>query len=148
MARTDLEQAGQIHTAAPEISDDLARLRGLLEQSDVEGARAYVKELEQRWPDSDVVRHYARVLAPPVARVVKGVPNRSFEPEFNWLRKHGREYPGCWLAVLGDWLVAADPDPRIVLKTIREDPAAKDALLHYQPRVPRSDSPCTHGLPA
>jgi hypothetical protein len=133
MARTDLEHAGNPIAAAPELSDSLVRLRSLLEQSDVEGARAYVRELEQRWPDSDVVRHYARVLVPPVARVVKGVPNRSFEQAFNWLREHGQEYPGCWLAVLGARLIAADADPRNVLKAIRENPDAKDALLHYQP---------------
>jgi hypothetical protein len=44
---------------------DLTRLGRLLEIGDVEGARSFVKELEGRWPESERVRHYVRVLAPP-----------------------------------------------------------------------------------
>jgi hypothetical protein len=129
------------HDALPAVSSgdeaqDLQQLRDLVERSDVEGARTFVKELEELWPDSEPVRHWARVLAPPVARVVTGMPPRSFEPEYAWLKEHGRGYPGCWLAVLGDQLIAADPDPRVVIRSIRETPGAKGALLHYQP-LPR-----------
>src|SRR3954470_8132196 len=129
-AKLDREES---QAGAPDLTDDLARLRGMVEQHRVEDARAYAKELEQRWPDSDAVRHWARVLAPPVARVVKGVPNRSFAAEHAWLKEHGKEYPGCWIAVLGDTLVAADSDPGVVMRRIRENPETKDALLHFQP---------------
>src|SRR5687768_12774189 len=109
MAKIDIEGAVRASEAPPELTADLARLREMVEQSDVEGARAFVKELEQRWPDSKKVQHWARVLAPPVARVLRGVRGRPLDKERAWIREHGREYPGCWLAVLGDQLIAADP---------------------------------------
>ena len=133
MAKLDVEAVAQASETPPELTADLARLRDMVEQSDVEGARAFVKELEQRWPDSERVQHWARVLAPPVARVLRGVRGRSLEKERAWLREHGKEYPGCWLAILGDQLIVADPDMRVVLKVTRETPGARKALLHYQP---------------
>lgn len=133
MARSAPEQIEAQPVSSGDEAQDLQRLRDLVERNDVEGARAFVKDVERWWPDSEHVRHWARVLAPPVARVVKGVPNRSFEREHNWIRSHGREYPGCWLAVLGDHLIAADPDPGIAIRTIKETPGAADALLHFQP---------------
>src|SRR3954454_984434 len=108
MAQAKLDQEEKSQAGAPDLTDDLARLRGMVEQHRVEDARAYAKELEQGWPDSDAVRHWARVLAPPVARVVEGVPNRSFAAEHHWLKEHGNEYPGCWIAVLESRLIAAD----------------------------------------
>jgi hypothetical protein len=131
VAQTRAEVVQETH-ASP-VDEDLARLRRLVEQGDVEGARAFVKVLEERWPDSPSVRQHARVLAPPVARIARDEPNRSFEAEYLWLRQHAHDYPGCWLAVLGDRLIAADPDPRTVLKVIRETPEAGRALLHFQP---------------
>jgi hypothetical protein len=107
----------------------------MVEQSDVEGARAFVKELEQRWPDSARVRHWARVLALPVAHRLPRRTGRSYIREDAWLREHSREHPGCWLAVLGDRLLAADPDFARVTAAVRGTPGAGDALFHYQPRA-------------
>lgn len=111
---------------------DVQRLREMVEQNDVEGARAFVKDLEQWWPDSERVRYWARVLAPPVVRVVKGQRGRSLEKERAWLKEHAREYPGCWLAVFEDRLIAADPDFGVVLAVVRETPGAESALFSYQ----------------
>src|SRR5262245_31299314 len=86
----------------------LKHLGALIGEGAVEEARALVKELEARWPDSPRVQHFARVLAPPVVRVRPG-SGRSRDREFAWLREHAHEYPDCWLALLGDQLIAADP---------------------------------------
>lgn len=64
----------------PELVADLKRLGEMLAEGDVEGARAWVSELQTRWPESERVRHYARVLAPPTVRVVPG-GGRSFDQE-------------------------------------------------------------------
>jgi hypothetical protein len=119
--------------AGSELGASLERIRSLLEESDVEGARALARELEQRWPDDERVRYWARVLAPPVARVLRGVRIRRLDRENAWLREHAREYPGCWLAVFGDGLVAADPDLEVVLSKVGQTPGAQTALLHYEP---------------
>jgi hypothetical protein len=114
------------------LGQDLLRLRGFLEESDIEGARAFVKELEQRWPDSEMVRHFVRVLAPPEVRVLPGVRIRRLDRENAWLREHAREYPGCWLAIRGDRLVAADPDLGGGLATVRQAPETEEPIHFYQ----------------
>ena len=133
MAETRVDPAAPPAPEPPQLTADLDRLRAMVEHSDVEGARAFVKELEQRWPDSHRVRHWASVLAPPVARRRPGVTGRSLERERAWLREHGREHPGCWLAILGDQLLAADADLGVVLAALRQIPGSEEALLHLQP---------------
>jgi hypothetical protein len=118
----------------PDLEQDLRELRSLLERSRVEEARALVKELEQKWPDSQEVGRAARVLAPP--RVLPSRPDINARPrdrERAWLREHAREYPGCWVALVGDRLIAADPKLRTVLAVLREAPDGDEALLHFQP---------------
>jgi hypothetical protein len=119
------------------LATDLQCLRDLLERDRVEEARRFVKELEQRWPESERVRHYVHVLAPPIARSRPDIPPRSREREWKWLAEHGREYPGCWLAVHEDRLIAADPDRRVVVAKAREILGEEGALLFDQPLEPK-----------
>jgi hypothetical protein len=124
--------AATAEPVAPDLVADLERLRELLARSDVEGARAWVKDLEQRWPQNERVRHYAQVLAPPTVRAVPKTLGRSLDLERAWLREHAREYPGCWIAVLEDRLIAADPDLGIVLAAARQSPDPRHTLIHFQ----------------
>jgi hypothetical protein len=119
------------------LEEDLLRLRAHLEESDIEGARAFVLELQQRWPDSDRVQHFVRVLAPPVVTARPDTRIRRLDSEYAWLREHAREYPGCWLAVLADRLVAVDRDLKIVLAAVRRAPDTAEALIHFQPETLR-----------
>src|SRR5947208_3550808 len=105
-----------------DLDASLEEVRHFLEEGDVEKARARIQALETQWPDSEDVRYWARVLAPPVVRVRPGERGRPLDPERAWLRQHSSEYPGCWLAVHGDRLIAADADVGAVLKTVRETP--------------------------
>lgn len=116
-----------------ELDAVLERLRAFLAEGDVEAARCLVEELKCRWPDSQTVRYWARVLAPPVVTVEPGERGRSLDRERAWLREHADEYPGCWLAIYGDRLVAADRDLAVVLQGVRETPGAETALLYYHP---------------
>jgi hypothetical protein len=118
------------------LEEELTRLRDLLARGDVKSARALVKELEQRWPDLAVVRHYARVLARPTPSMRVGEQAPSHDQEHAWLREHGHEYPGCWIAVLEDRLVAAHPDFAVVLSEVRGPPNGERALLYFQPGAP------------
>lgn len=133
------------HTAAPTITEPLsppdnpellaglAKLRALLEQEDIDGARRYVRELERLWPDSERVRHHAQTLAPPTTRLRPDLPNVSRRQEHTWLRQHAHEYPGQWLALLGDQLLVADVKLRVVVEQMRKHPGSDRALLHFQP---------------
>jgi hypothetical protein len=134
----ELDQTQTLETPEKQagLADDLQHLRDLLEEGDVEGARAWVRGLEERWPESGRVRHYAHVLAPPEARVRSDIKGRRLDQEWEWLRQHGHEYPGCWLAVFEDQLVAADPDYHAVVAQTRAKIGAESALIVRQPDGP------------
>jgi hypothetical protein len=129
----DQPQALGVSEEQTGLADGLQRLRNLLERGDVEGARTWVKGLEERWPESERVRHYAHVLAPPQTRVRSDVKGRHFDREREWLRQHGHEYPGCWLALLEDRLVAADSDYHAVVTQTRAEIGDQSALIVWQP---------------
>jgi hypothetical protein len=115
------------------LAADLQHLRALLEGDRVQEARRFVKELEQRWPEAERVQHYARVLEPPKVRMRPDLPARSSEREIKWLEEHGREYPGCWLAIHEDRLIAADPDRRVVTARAEQVLGEETYLLFHQP---------------
>jgi hypothetical protein len=60
-------------------------------------------------------------------------PLAAHEREYAWLQEHAAAYPGCWLAVLEDQLIAADPDFGVVVRAVRQTPEAERALLYFQP---------------
>jgi hypothetical protein len=147
-ARAEKDRAPEGDSAAPgaaspdtddELDQKLAQLRDDVSNSRVPEARAMVKELEARWPESKRVQYWARVLAPPVVIPTTGPDPRSRprDRERAWLREHGHEHPGCWLAVYEDRLIAADPDLGVVLPEARRTLGDRAALLHYQPGEPR-----------
>ncbi len=115
------------------LAADLQHLRALLEAARVPEARRFVKELEQRWPEAERVRHYAHVLQPPKVRMRPDIPARSSEREWKWLEQHGREYPGCWLAIHEDRLIAADPDRQVVTAQAEQVLGEKTYLIFHQP---------------
>jgi hypothetical protein len=121
--RTDQEQ----------LAADLQHLRDLLEADRVPEARRFVKELEQRWPEAERVQHYARVLEPPKVRMRPDLPARSSEREVQWVKDHAREYPGCWLAIHEDRLIAADPDLQVVITEAEQALGRETYLMFYQP---------------
>src|SRR5207249_12098027 len=114
-------------------------LRQLLERDAVEEARTLVHELENRWPESERVRHLASVLAPPRSSAGYGERRRSFRREQAWLREHAREHPGCWLSVFEDRLVGADPELKTVLEETRRSIGSERALIHFQPKSGGAD---------
>jgi signal recognition particle subunit SEC65 len=124
--------AYEIQEQADALEQDMSELRRLLENSRVEEARVLVKDLAVRWPKSDRVQHMAKVLAPSVARVIPGPPHRSLEKERDWYKSHGHEYPGCWIALLGDQLLAADPSYLRVKDLLSIIPGSDDAVFFFR----------------
>jgi hypothetical protein len=113
---------------------ETAKLQSLLSCGKVEEARRCARELVERWPNSDLVRRFARVLAPPVARVVpgrKGLSREQTEKESTWLREHAREYPGCWVVLDGDQLIAAHPRLRSAIEEADRRASSERGSLHY-----------------
>jgi Family of unknown function (DUF5678) len=104
-----------------EIQADLARLIRLVETSRIDEARILVEDLAAKWPDSPRMQHWHTVLQPPRVIAVGGWPARSRDREFAWLDAHAHEYPGCWLAVFEDRLIAAEPDLKKVVAAARAE---------------------------
>jgi hypothetical protein len=120
-----------------ELSQEMARLQSLLTSGRVEEARCQVKELEARWPESDLVRRFSRVLAPPVARVApgrKGMTREETRKESDWLREHAGEYPGCWVILHEDRLIAVDPKLRNAIEEADRRVGSDVGSIHFVPR--------------
>jgi hypothetical protein len=132
------DQAAAGPTDQERLAADLQHLRDLLEGVRIGEARRFIKELEQRWPDSERVRHYAHVLQPPKVRSRPDIPARSREREWKWLEEHGHEYLGCWLAIYEDRLIAADPDRRVVTAKARQALGEETYLIFHQPGNPQA----------
>jgi hypothetical protein len=129
-ATEEIEEAD--HNEIP-LDTAIERVRQLVSESDIEGARSLAAELHRCWPEDERVCYWARVLAPPEVRVLRGQRDRPLDQEREWLRQHAGEYPGCWLAVFQDRLIAADPDLGAVLKIVRQTPGAETAALYFSP---------------
>src|SRR5689334_8930055 len=115
-SQTETRQApGQEHADTPvaedELDQSLAQLRDDVSSGHVTEARVAVQQIAARWPESERVQYWVRVLAPPEVVPTSGPDPRSQprDRERAWLREHGREYPGYWLAVYEDRLIAAGP---------------------------------------
>src|SRR5947209_5788102 len=141
----EIEVNGKAEDQKPSTEDNgheflrrLAQLRDDVSAGRFEEARALVKDLEARWPDSERVQYWSRVLAPPTACTPPGPDPRSrpLDRERVWLREHAQEHPGCWLAVYEDRLIAADLDLEVVLTLANQTPEGRHALLYQQPGRP------------
>lgn len=113
----------------------LDRLRSLIEAERVEEARRLAATAAGHWPDSAPLRRWARVLEPPEATLSERKPLRPLRDtrrERRWLREHRHEYPGCWIAVLGDRLLAADPDLARVHAAVRAAAGDTGAVIWFQ----------------
>jgi hypothetical protein len=135
-----VKQDGTPPTPAESALDTaLAHLTELLEADAVPEARVWVRELQAQWPDSEKVRHWARVLEPPRSWGERGKGMRALHQKRAWLREHAHEHPGCWLAVYKDRLIAADADFRKVVAATRQSIGDERALLHFQPGQPERE---------
>jgi hypothetical protein len=120
----------------PQYSEEVATLQSLLSRGRVEEARCLVNELQVRWPESDLVRRFARVLAPPTARVVEGRSVQTREQareEGAWLRDNARNYPGCWVILLGGQLLAAHSKLRLAIEEADRQAGPDVGSIHYIP---------------
>lgn len=72
----------------------------------------------------------ANIFAPAKVRVVPGVQARTRSSEFAWIQAHAHEYPGEWIALDGDRLLAHGPRLKQVRDMLSAQDAAGDPLFH------------------
>jgi hypothetical protein len=116
-----------------DLEQGLAQVRSLLEQADLNAARDCLSRLQEAWPDSERVARLSRLLTPTAVRLEPRKPERSRAAEYRWLHEHARAYPGCWLALLEDRLIAAEQDLNTVLEQVRKTERPDEVLLHFEP---------------
>ncbi len=132
---------GKHSTPARDLPDQVASeedavrvVRALVESSRIKEARLRTDEFLRIWPDSKLLQIGRRILAPDVAKVSPSTgPRRSREKENRWLQDNARNYPGEWLLVFEDRLVASGPDLDEVIRKGQETPEGREGVLWFQP---------------
>ena len=113
--------------------EDWVRLRALIEGNAIPEARVLVRELAAKWPDVPTIRRYHDALAPPEVRTVPRRQNYDPRPDYAWLREHGHEHAGSWLAIYEGRLIAAHPDLQQVIQVADAEVGPSHALLARAP---------------
>jgi putative addiction module CopG family antidote len=72
-------------------------------------ARKLALDGAKQYPDYEELRKYARVLAPPTVTQVGQIQTPSIRASRQWLRAHGQDYIGQWVAVRDGKLLYASP---------------------------------------
>lgn len=108
------------------------RIRELVEQDYVGGARKLLAEaLEKGERDEDLLK-WQQVLAPAVSKISGNEELDSDPmPDVVWIRQHEREYRGEWVALLAGELLASSPSLDEVISYLEENPPERRILLHY-----------------
>lgn len=108
------------------------RIRELVEQDYVGGARKLLAEaLEKGERDEDLLK-WQQVLAPAASKISGNEELDSDPmPDLVWIRQHEREYRGEWVALLAGELLASSPSLDEVISYLEENPPERRILLHY-----------------
>jgi len=116
----------------PDTRSYAERIRELVEHDYVGGARKLLAEaLEKGERDEDLLK-WQQVLAPAVSKISSNEELDSDPmPDVNWLRQHGREYYGQWVALLEGELLASSPSLDDVISHLEKNPPDRRILLHY-----------------
>jgi hypothetical protein len=108
------------------------RIRDLVEQDYVGGARRLLAEALERGEQDDELLQWQRVLAPAVSRISSNTELDSDPmPDVNWIRQHWRDYRGQWVALLEGQLLTSSPSLDQVSSHLKENPPGRRVLLHY-----------------
>jgi len=113
------------HSADP--PDAEQQIRSLLEEGQIWEAQELLKSAGDRVPAGSKIRE---VLSPARVRKspVKGVDRSA---EFHWLKTKAAEYPGKWVALVGEDLVASSDTLKELLARLSELRLEREPLVHH-----------------
>ena len=126
-------QAGTELVDPPAPAEGAVHVKQMIDNGDIETARELLKAHLEWWPEDPALKQLAIALTRPTARVVSSEGRRQWREERQWIRRHGQEYPGQWLAVSGASLVDNDVDIEVLRTRLSADRGSANVLLHYQP---------------
>ena len=98
--------------------------------TDVEEARKIAAEAIKKFPHSNVIKTYLKIVEPPriTSRPASGI---SREKEFKWIRKHRNEYKGQWVALYQDKCLATGLNVAEVKNKAKEQTDLRNILITY-----------------
>ena len=107
------------------------RIRELLEQDRVQGARKLLAEALERGEQEEELPLLQRVLGP--AKFLRFVDEREPDrtPEFQWLKTHSKDYRGQWVALAEDHLLAHSAEIQDVHDAVKAMKPHRRPLLLY-----------------
>jgi hypothetical protein len=106
-------------------------IRTLLEQGRVRDAYILATWASENGLESRSIARWVDILKPRPTRSASSATGRRRNKEEDWLRRHGHDYKGQWVALLGDRLIASSPDFSVVKETISTEICHGDILLHF-----------------
>ena len=133
--RSEMSEMGTASSRAPALDSSIRYadiVRKLIEVGEVDSARRVLAVAQQAEAVDPECRRLARFLEPPTARA-HPARGSSSDPELDWISAHGHEYRGCWVAVLGDDLLASAGTLRELLRVVRAAAPTRPPLIHAIP---------------
>jgi len=116
----------------PDTRSYTERIRELVEQDYVGGARLLLAEALERGEQDEELLKWKKVLAPAVSRISE---NKELDsdpmPDVHWIRQNWRDYRGQWVALLEGNLLAHSPSLDEVSSHLEKNPPGRRYLLHY-----------------
>jgi hypothetical protein len=116
---------------APDTRSYTERIRELIEQDRVAGARRLLAEALERGAQEKDLPLLQRVLGP--ARFLgfsnELEPDRT--PEFTWLREHAKDYRGQWVILAEDQLLSHSADLQEAYAVVKSLKTSRRPLLYY-----------------
>jgi|tagenome__1003787_1003787.scaffolds.fasta_scaffold20436151_1 hypothetical protein len=105
------------------------RIRELIEQDRVGGARKLLAEALERGAQEKDLALLQRILGPAKFLRVGGERDIDRTPDFQWLKDHGDMYRGQWVALFGGELLAHGENLKDLLAELEKHPLGRRALL-------------------
>jgi hypothetical protein len=90
---------GGVSTTKPSPENILVAIEEALKLGNSAEAIKLTKSGTELFPDNDHLSRVAKILAPPVIRVIQNPQTQPFASSRKWLREHAQQYKGQWVAV-------------------------------------------------
>ncbi len=111
------------------LSDSLAEVRRLVEESDVPAARNILSYIRTPRGVSADLDNWRKALALPKARPAKTATGGNTKADWLWLEKHASEYKGQWVAVKDGILLGNHKNPTELRHILKNIGKLKNTLL-------------------
>lgn len=107
-----------------------AHARKLLGEGQIQIVRTLVDRALQNYPANNELLRLKRVIEP--GKVVRhpGLRYSNRQAEFDWIARNRDQYQGQWVALIGDQLIAAEEDAKILLKKLKQQNPSETPLVH------------------